>query len=199
MADSFLTLVAGPSQPLLSLAEAKQHVAIDHDDDDAMLESIVAAANGWMDGESGVLGRALITQTWRLTLSAPPRERSLRLPIPVVQSVSEITYYDETNTEQTLAASEYRLVSQPEYGVVELAEGANWPNTYRRNDALSVEYVTGYGDTAADVPQAIRHAAALLAAFWYDNRGAATERSMSAMPMGVQALLANYRLARGHI
>ncbi len=199
MADRFLTRVAGPSQPLLSLAEAKQHVAIDHGDDDALLEGIVAAANDWMDGESGVLGRALITQTWRLTLSAPPRGRALRLPIPVVQSVSAITYYDETNAQQTLAADQYRRVSHPEYGLVELVDGANWPNTYRRADAMSVEYVTGYGDTAADVPQAIRHAAALLAAFWYDNRGAATERSMSAMPMGVQSLLMNYRLARGHI
>jgi len=185
--------------PLLSVAEAKQHVVVDHDDDDTLLAGMVAAANDWMDGEAGVLGRALITQTWRLTLSAPPRERALRLPIPVVQSVSAITYYDETNAQQTLAADQYRLISHPEYGLVELVDGVNWPNTYRRADALSAEYVTGYGDAAEDVPQAIRHAAALLVAYWYDNRSAATERSMSVMPMGVQALLANYRLARGHI
>lgn len=199
MADSFLTLVAAPAVPLLSVAEAKQQVVVDHSDDDALLERLVAAANDWLDGESSILGRALITQTWRLTLSAPPRERFLRLPIPVAQSVSAITYYDETNTEQTLAAPNYRLISQAEYGLVELVDGANWPNTCRRADAMSVEYVTGYGDTAADVPEAIRHAAALLVAYWYDNRSAVTERSMSAMPLGVQALLANYRLARGHI
>jgi len=199
VADSFLTRVTAPAAPLLSLPEVKQHIAIDHNDDDAMLDGIVAAANDWMDGEAGVLGRALVTQTWRLTLSAPPRGRALRLPIPIVQSVSAITYYDETNTQQTLAADQYRLVSHPEYGLVELVDGANWPNTYRRADAMSVEYVTGYGDTAADVPQAIRQAAALLAAYWYDNRSVATERSMSEMPMGVQSLLMNYRLARGHI
>lgn len=199
MADSFLTLVAAPTVPLLSVAEAKQQVVVDHSDDDALLERLVAAANDWLDGESSILGRALITQTWRLTLSAPPRERFLRLPIPIVQSVSAITYYDGANTQQTLAAEQYRLISKPEHGIVELVDGASWPNTYRRADAMSVEYVTGYGDTAADVPEAIRHAAALLVAYWYDNRSAATERSMSAMPLGVQALLANYRLARGHI
>jgi len=199
VADSFLTRVAAPTVPLLSVGEAKQHVVVDHDDDDVLLEGMVAAANDWMDGEAGVLGRALITQTWRLTLSAPPRGSSLRLPIPIVQSVSAITYYDAANAQQTLAADQYRLISQPEYGLVELVDGANWPNTYRRADAMAVEYMTGYGDTAADVPQPIRQAAAMLAAYWYDNRSAATERSMSAMPMGVQALLANYRLARGHI
>lgn len=199
MADSFLTLVSAPATPLLSLAEAKEHVRVDHTDDDTFLESVVAAANGWMDGEAGILGRALITQTWRLTLSAPPRGRFLSLPVPVVQSVSSVAYFDETNTEQTFAADNYRLISHPEHGLIELADGANWPNTYRRGDAMSVDFVAGYGDTATDVPQPIRHAAALLAVHWYENREAATERSMAALPLGVQALLANYRLARGHI
>jgi len=59
--------------------------------------------------------------------------------------------------------------------------------------------VTGYGDTAADVPADIRQAAALLVAYWYDNRSAATERGWEAMPFGVRALLGKHRLVRGYI
>lgn len=199
MAEPFLTRVSAPVSPLLSISEAKDHTSVLHHDDDALLSRFVAAANDWMDGEAGILGRALITQTWRLTLPAAPREGVLRLPVPVVQSISAITYYDESNATQTFAASNYRLVSTDEYGLVELDDGVSWPNLYSRADAMSVEYVTGYGDSASDVPQAIRQAAALLAAHWYESREAVTEKSMAALPMGIQMLLMNYRLARGHI
>lgn len=199
MPDYFLTRVTAPAVPLISTADAKAHLRVDFADDDDLIDGLVQAANDLLDGEVGILGRALITQTWSLTLAKVPQGWTLQLPIPRVQSVSSITYYDTDNASQTFAASEYRLVSTDEYGLVELALNATWPALYTRADAMTVEFVTGYGDAASDVPQPIVQAALLLVSHWYEMRGAATDKTMAALPMGVQALLMNYRLVRGHI
>lgn len=54
-----------------------------------------------------------------------------------------------------------------------------------------VSRVTGksFDPAPADVKQAAR----MLVAHWYDNREAASEKAMQAVPFGVRALIANHR------
>lgn len=197
---SISTRVTAPTADLLDLAEVKAHLrAVEFTDDDALIEGLVATATGHLDAEPGILGRALITQTWALTMASPPAGTCLVLPIPAVQEVSAIKYFDADDAEQTFAADQYRLIPRADDALVELVPDASWPDVGPRSDAFRVEYVTGYGDVASDVPQPIRQAALLLVAHWYDNREATRERSFSALPMGVRSLLMNYRLARGHM
>lgn len=189
--------VAAPSVPLATLAEAKAWLRVDFADDDDLIEALVAAATDHVDGGSGVLGRALITQSWSLTLSSFPETDRLYLPVPRVHSVTSITYRDSADVEQVLAADQYRLVAEDDEAVIELVSGGSWGQTGDRTDAVTVTYVTGYGDAASDVPQAIRTAVLLLVGHWYETRRAVTDKGYSDLPMGVKALLANYRVARG--
>ena len=194
----FSSLVSGPDAPLLSIAEAKLHCRVDFADDDDLLSVYIAAATDMLDAEWGELGRALVTQRWQLTLTAFPSGRLIVLPVPPVQQVTSITYYDTDNAEQTLSTDTYTLVVNGEDGRIYLNADQSWPATYDRADAVAVQYDAGYGDAAADVPEGIRLAARLMVAHWYENRAAVTERAMSQLPMGIRTLLHKYRVVRGH-
>lgn len=61
-------LVTAPVATAISLAEAKAHLRIDHADDDAMIEALIAAATAHLDGWRGVLGRCIMSQTWSVTV-----------------------------------------------------------------------------------------------------------------------------------
>ena len=65
-----LRLVTAPAQEPVTLAEAKERLRITGDSFDADLHSLLRAARQEIDGSSGWLGRALITQTWDLVLDA---------------------------------------------------------------------------------------------------------------------------------
>lgn len=195
-----LSLASGPAVPLLTTAEAKVHLRVDHDDDDGYIDALVAAATEYLDGAFGILGRALVTQSWQMSLAAWPSATSMVLPVPPVQAVTAVTYYDADNAEQTFGAANYRLVATEARALVELVDGASWPASYARSDAITVTFTAGYGDAADDVPEPIRQAARLLVAEWYDPaREAASEKELVAIPFGVRALTMNYRQARGLI
>ncbi|RAP39570.1 hypothetical protein BYZ73_19900 [Rhodovulum viride] len=64
-------LVTPPVRPVVSLEDAKTHLQIDHDEQDAMIEGLVLAATAHLDGWRGVLGRAILPQTWQETHVGP--------------------------------------------------------------------------------------------------------------------------------
>lgn len=193
----FSSLVTGPATALISTTDAKAWLRVDGSDEDDLIDGLVEAANGFLDADGGILGRALITQRWQLTLASFPSAGHIHLPVPRVQQVTSFTYYDTDNAEQSFA--DYTLVTNDEDAVVSLDAGASWPATYDRADAVAIQYDTGYGDAASDVPAPIITAAKLLLAEWFEHRQASTENAFSELPLGVRALLANYRLSRGYI
>jgi uncharacterized phiE125 gp8 family phage protein len=60
---------------------------------------------------------------------------------------------------------------------------------------IELDVELGYGATASDVPDALRHAIRMLVAHWYENRGlAAIGASTAMLPGGLGALIAPYRV-----
>ncbi|MFD1809285.1 head-tail connector protein [Gemmobacter lanyuensis] len=103
-----LSRISAPSAALVAVDEAKAHCRIDGDDDDAVILALASAAADYLDGPSGILGRAILGQTWRLELpSWPP---FIELPVEPVIS-AEVRYLDVAGVEQVLDASAYRLVA----------------------------------------------------------------------------------------
>lgn len=180
--------VTGPIAPLLTAAEAKQFCRVDFADDDTLISDLIATAEGYLDARDGVTGEALITQTWNLVLAADEVEDGLKLPIRPVQSITSIEYIKGGTTE-TFGASNYRLTD----GRVWLADGAGWPDADAREDAVTITYVAGYGDSADDVPAATVQAARMMVANLYENRGAAED----AESLGFRMMLAASRSERG--
>ncbi|NIP96558.1 MAG: hypothetical protein GWO24_25240, partial [Akkermansiaceae bacterium] len=79
-----------------------------------------------------VQGRALITQTWDLTLDGWPAKGYFELPRAPLQSITSIKYYDEDDTEATVDSGTYFVDIASEPGRVVLNSGESWPSTTLR-------------------------------------------------------------------
>lgn len=201
-----LRLVTPATAEIVTLAEAKAHLRVFHDDDDDYITALCEAVRDHLTGEAGWLGVSVLPATWELTLSRfpcydvewPPawmplqtaRPRSaLPLPRPPLTAVSGL-YYTPSNGVET-EITDFRTFGATTQGGAYLlpAKGANWPTTDGEPGSVRVRYTAGY----AELPKAIKHAGLLMLAHWYENREAATEAKMNELPMAVQALLAPYR------
>jgi uncharacterized phiE125 gp8 family phage protein len=197
--DGYLQLVTGPAAPLLTLADARAHLRVEDNTEDDLIETYVSAVTDMLDARYGELGIALVTQTWKQVLSEFPSSGQIILRLPPVQSVTSVTYFDADNAEQTFSTDNYTLTIKDDHACVDLVSGASWPQTYDRADAVSVTYVTGFGDDGTDVPEGIRMAARMMLSHWFDQRSAVTDRPMSELPLAVRSILMKYRVVRGHI
>jgi uncharacterized phiE125 gp8 family phage protein len=190
---------AAPAQAPITLDQAKQHLRVLHDDEDEYIADLIEAATDYLDGYSGVLGKALITQTWRQDFDSfwdgCSYSSALRLPLGPVQSVSSVTYYDAANSLQTLSASVYELLTDGLGPYVALVAGQSWPAIYGRAGAVRVTWVAGYGATPEAVPARIRTLIKLLVGHWYENREAVTVGNTQAveLPLAAQALITTSR------
>lgn len=184
--------------PVVSWEEAKAHLRLDGDDEQAYVEGLVAAAQGWIEGPDGWLGRALGVQT--LEVSLDRFCSAFMLPVLPVISVVEIRYRNATGAEAAVPAETYDLTGR----VVSVVPGAAWPATGSFVDAAKVRYVAGYGRMSGDgedaalvndVPAPIRHAILLLVGQWFAFRSNVAEDGKTVqLPFAVEALLSPFRV-----
>ncbi|SNZ21717.1 head-tail connector protein [Cohaesibacter gelatinilyticus] len=163
-------LVVAPVAGLVTMDEVKAQGYIEHTDSDDLITRLIGAATSFLDGYSGQLGRCLISQTWKV--EAHDWCRKIRLPFPDVQ-LATVKYLDENGDTQSVSASYVEITKEHTGDIVHLLDSFSFPAL--KDNAIArvwVEFVAGYGDAASDVPQAIRHAALLLIAHWYENREA---------------------------
>lgn len=164
-----LVLVTAPSGEPVTLAEAKAHLRVDITDDDVSIAGFIKGAREQFELDTR---RALITQTWDLTLDAFPSASELELPLPPLASVTSITYKDVDGNVQTFPAASYVVDVSELFGRIVLKSGYTWPSTTLwAAGAVVVRFVAGYGAAAA-VPQGAKQAILLLVAYWYENREA---------------------------
>jgi uncharacterized phiE125 gp8 family phage protein len=181
-----LVRVTAPAVSPISLAEAKAQMRVEGSDDDAIIQRLIDAAVAFVDVQ-GVLGRAMITQTWGQWLSPNPSTVSLMLG--PVQSVSAIKYYDIDGVLQTATLADFNVFGTPNRITITPKTGKAWPITQTRDDAIKIEYVIGYGDSAASVPQTVRHGLMMLVAHWYENRETTQEKQMQDLPYGFMEMI----------
>jgi uncharacterized phiE125 gp8 family phage protein len=200
----YLTIETPPAVALLTTAEARDAVGYGEDDTtdaDTRLNRLVASAANYLAGARGVLGRSLVNQSIRWTLPAAPGVERLALPMPRVQSVTAIGYVDYDGATQSLAAETYRLAGAgSDHAALELVTGAAWPATDDRQDAFWIDYVSGFGAAASDVPEDLRDAARLLVAHW-DTLGrdpVITGGVPAAVQYTLDARIAAWRVPGGH-
>lgn len=185
---------SGPAAlTFLTLAEAKAHCRVDDADSDALITSLISAVESYLDGYTGILGRALINQTWRVNLCDWP-ECDIRLPLSPVSTITSIKYYDTANAQQTISGANYSMHEDALSPYVKFISTYSTPTLYDRDDAIEVLFVAGYGATASDVPAAIRHAALMTIGHLYENRETVVIDSTAVkLPMAADALLAPFR------
>jgi uncharacterized phiE125 gp8 family phage protein len=173
--------------------EVRAHLSLVDDNHDTHLRRLLAAA---VEVAERWTGRALLQQTWRLAIDAFPScgRQEIVLPRPPLISITSVEYVDENGTLQTLSSSGYNATADREPARIEPAYNETWPATRYEREAVRVTYVAGYGTTAADVPEAIRHAILLMAAHWFVQREPVVTGAIATeIPMSAAFLLDGFR------
>jgi uncharacterized phiE125 gp8 family phage protein len=191
-------VVITPPEPIVTWEEAKAHLRLDGDEEQTYVEGLIAAAQGWIEGPDGWLGRALGVQTLEVSL-----ERfcsAFMLPILPVISIVEVRYRDASGVQAVVPAETYGLTGR----VLSVVGGAAWPATGVFTDAVKVRYLAGYGRMEGDgeaatmvndAPAPIRHAILLLVGQWFAFRSNVAEDGAPAqLPFAVEALLSPFRV-----
>ena len=119
------------------------------------------------------LGRALITQTWEVTLDYFPVSGEIKLPMAPLESVKTVKFYDATGVLRTLSPQDYLVDTKSAPGWLLPAPGCAWPATQSRVNAVEVQYTCGYGPTEGSVPPAIKeYIVGVIENYYYPNPNA---------------------------
>lgn len=187
-----ITQTQAPALEPIGLQEAKDHVRVDHDSEDALIKRLITAARRRAEQFTR---RAFITQTWELHLDAFPAEDRFVVPKPPLRSVTSITYDPDDDTVQTLDADVYRVDTNSEPGRIILAHAESWPDdTLEPGPAVTVTFENGYGDEPDDVPSDIIQGILMDLGHLYEHRETVIVGQTSVeLPLAAEALLWPYR------
>lgn len=189
--------VPAASEPLV-FADVSAFLRVGSDET-ALVTTLIKAVRGYVES---YLEQSLLTQTWKLTLDDGFAHRSRRshpsefyLPRGPVQSVTSVKYIDIDEVEQTLVAgTDYEVNLSVTPPAIRPKSGKAWPSTNPQYGAVEVLYVTGYGDTAAAIPQNILHAMRLYLVDIWENRQSRAMVFDKGITLPPAPLYANYLL-----
>jgi len=208
-------MVSGPASEPVTVDELKLHARLDAPyEGDGYLEALISSARDFISRRTG---RALITETWKLTLDVWPcagegsddwwdgiREAPITiLEAPEIEirkapflAVTKVATLDEAGAETEWDSANYYAAAEHGFGRLIKRRGAVWPVLQRDRAGIVITFTAGYGSNASDVPMGLRQAVKMLAAHWYENREPATPGGMSEPPHHVSALLRQFTV--GH-
>ncbi len=182
-------LLIPPSAEPWSVAEAKNFLRVEHDDDDAVIAALIAAGRGHVEALSR---RALLVQRWRFVLDAWPKNGRLDPRMGPLRSVIAARVFDAAGSAHSIDVATFvvdiaaNIIASPFWAM---------PIPGRLTAGIELDVELGYGALASDVPDALRQAIRMLVAHWYENRGlAAIGGNVAMLPAGLGALVAPYRM-----
>lgn len=188
-----LSLVTAPTVEPITTRDIKDHLRIDTDVDleAEELKTYVSAARAWCELFQN---RAYITQTWDWALDRWPRS-PFEIPLPRLQSISSITYYDTDETSADFGSANTIVDTISEPGRVSLAWNKTYPSTTLRPiNGVIIRFVAGYGDAESNVPNNIKQAIRLLVGHMYENREGTWIKAIDEIPLGIRSFLWQERL-----
>lgn len=135
--------------------------------EDVLIDLYIASIRQWFETKTR---RALITQTWTMTMDGFPSVGFIEIPKRKLQSIASIKYIDEDGNQQTWDNSLYEvdIISDP--GRVQPIEDETYPSTKATLGAVEIEFVAGYGAAGTDVNQTLILAMLLTFGHIYQNR-----------------------------
>lgn len=158
-------IVTAPTALVVSLPDMKAHLRVTHTAEDDLIAALTAAAVAYLDGWTGVLGRCIGAQEWRVTYDDAG---TYTLPMPDVTTA--IAGYEAGSAVLAIKATS----AGPE---IEITEACDVTFTCEMRPPM-----------AALVAQAVK----LLVGHWYTNREAAGP-AMAETPMAVDMILSAIR------
>ena len=177
-----IAAIDGVTIPPEAVAEAKAHLRLEGDDEDALIGRLIAAAISVCEGFTGT---QLLTRTAQESI--PIGNEWRRLSLTPIQAITAVTGLASDGTGYALAGDAY--------GADIDGNGDGWvrvthPGTARR---FTVTFTAGRAGAWSDLPEALRQGVIRLAAHLYTHRDAADD---SGPPAAVTALWRPWRRMR---
>jgi uncharacterized phiE125 gp8 family phage protein len=176
-----MQLITPPAGEPVSLEEAKLHLRVDFDDDDALIQMLISSAR---QAAETITNRQLMTARWKLVMDSFPGPslmgvpagqpftlpgHAILIPKSPVLSVVAINYLDMNSVQQTMPAANYTVDAACEPARITPIFGQIWPIPLPQIGSVSVTFDAGYGDASA-VPQGIKSWIKLRVASLYTYR-----------------------------
>jgi len=179
----------------LPVLEFRDHLQLgagfaDDGSQDAVLITCLRAALAAVEGDTG---KAVYERQFSFTVSSWKDVACQPLPISPVNSLVSLTVTDLLGSSQVADAGSYFLAADY-YNPSVRSKGWALP-VIKDGGTAEVTFSAGYGAAWADVPADMAQAVLMLAAHFYENRSALTDRA-KALPMGISKLLSRYRPVR---
>lgn len=173
-----LKRVTAPADSMLTVEEAKRHLYLMHDQDDAYVEHLIEVATGFIEGSTGA-GVPLAVAQWVLTMDHLPR--CFDIDLCPVRSIDSVTVDGETIPPD--------LYSVDLDSVPARVKGHYLPQCRSDVGRVKVTFTAGYDVIPAD----LKHAALMLVSHLYENREAVSPDDLKDVPFSVTATINRYR------
>jgi uncharacterized phiE125 gp8 family phage protein len=195
---ALIQIVAPTSEPV-TLGEIKEHLRVDYDSDDRLLQSYIEAARHQAENH---LKRQLMPATWKYIIRDFPcstcQIELMRPPLSTVTTNVTVQYTNTTFATNTVTATAYTVDFERDPGRVYPSNNNEWPTDVATDHPKSVQitYVSGYASRAL-VPQAIKNWIMLRVGSMYEYREDMSPDSFNSLDHDhTMGLLDPYKLIR---
>lgn len=175
-----------PATEPVTLAEAKAHLRVTHNADDAYITTLIKTARGSIEAQTGL---GLISQGWSVFLDDWPEQGIIELPLAPVLDIADIKVHGEDETFAIIDPAHYYedKVSRP--ARIILRGSRHWAAPGRAANGIEILLTIGF----ASVPEPLREAVLQLVGHWHETRG---DDTADDRPLGVGQLIQPYRELR---
>jgi uncharacterized phiE125 gp8 family phage protein len=174
-----------PATEPVSLAEAKAHLRVTHNDDDAYIGTLIKTARQSIEAQTGL---GLISQGWSVFLDDWPEQGVIELPLAPVLDIADIKVYGDDDTFAIIDPAHYYedKISRP--ARIILRGSRNWAAPGRVANGIEILLAIGF----TSVPEPLREAILQLVGHWHETRGDDTTEK----PLALSQLIQPYREMR---
>lgn len=172
---------------MITIAEAKQHLRVDHAHEDDLIQGLILAA--YMSAERQTR-RSLVQQDLTIVIDSLPRG-AIELSFAPVQELLSFDYTSPEGVPLSIPVEDMRLDTRRLYPLL-IPKSGEWPEVIKEPECVSFTIRTGYPKTPPDIRQAIL----LLIGHFYLNREAILIGKGQTLPMGADMLLKPYLIMR---
>lgn len=176
-----------PQAEPLTLADVKAHLRMDSGDEDTLLIALIRTAREHLERQTGL---CLMTQTWRLYLDRWPEGGMIQITRGPVQAIERIQVFDADGVPADLTALDRLLDGDARPARLWLRDPAS---SGQAINGIEIDFISGYGEAAADVPDTLKRAMLIHVAHMFAFRGVVAPDSQPAgVPAGYDRLIAPF-------
>lgn len=187
-----LTRITGPAVEPISVDQAKLFLRETNTDEDTYIATLISVARETVEEFTR---RALLTQTWKLTMDRFPEGTSIELERSPLVSVESVQYWPSDGSDQVaLDPGSYLVIPGLIPGLIQFRGSviSRWPGTDIRGDAVEISFTAG----SAVAPFRAQQAIYMTIANWYENRVPVVQGTIvTQLPMNAQWLLESLKVS----